>query len=125
MLLPYVIYCLYLDTYLYKLHYIFENRAAKYNVHTSYFTFSYFTELTASFLIVFTVNMVEVMGGVMSLMLHKLSMDIEVQEKIRNNDKIEFNLEGVPHLSLENINRLTFTDTLIESKNIIYLNLVV
>lgn len=81
-----------------------------------YSIYFHFTELTASFLIAFSMNTLEVMGGVMSLMLHELSTNVELQEKLRNNDKVEFDLEGIPHLNLEKMSRSTLTDSLIRSK---------
>ncbi|XP_065221849.1 uncharacterized protein LOC135846590 [Planococcus citri] len=68
----------------------------------------------SAFLISFTVNVLEILSGRISLIIRQLAKDVELQEKIRNNDKVEFDMEGFPFLNFQNVIKPTASHSIIK-----------
>lgn len=60
--------------------------------------------------------MLEILSGTMSLLLHDLAKDDELQEKLRNSEKVQFDLEGIPSLDWQKMTQSTLIDSLINGK---------
>lgn len=58
----------------------------------------------------------EVLAGAMSIILHELAQDAKLQEKIRDNDKVKFSLEGLPRINAEFLSESLYIDSIIKGK---------
>lgn len=74
------------------------------------------TETLSEFVIGFSIYTVEVLAGAMSIILHELAQDAKLQEKIRDNDKVKFSLEGLPRINAEFLSESLYIDSIIKGK---------
>lgn len=87
-------------------------------VYVPKFTEKYFfTETLSAFVAAFSICSVEALAGTISIILHQLSQDIDLQEKIRDKDRVEFTLEGLPRLDEKFLSEPLYIDSLIKGNS--------
>lgn len=65
----------------------------------------------------FSIYSAEVLAGAISIILHELARDTDMQEKIRDKDKVNFSLEGLPQINAEFLSEPLYIESLIKGKS--------
>lgn len=74
------------------------------------------TETLSEFVMAFSLYSVEVLAGAISIILYELAQDADLQETIRDKDKVKFSLEGLPHINAEFLSESLHIQSLIKGK---------